>query len=143
VDLTARLPDDLPTVQADADRVAQILRNLLVNAVRYTPAGGSVTVSAASAGGLVQIDVTDTGEGIAPEDLPHVFERFWRVDRARARGNRPYGIHGGGTGLGLSVAQSLVKAHGGDIWVESAPGQGSTFSFTLPIAQDPPMTSSA
>jgi two-component system OmpR family sensor kinase/two-component system sensor histidine kinase BaeS len=143
VDLTARLPNDLPTVQADADRVAQILRNLLVNAVRYTPAGGSVTVSATSAGSLVQIDVTDTGEGIAPEDLPNVFERFWRADRARARGNRPHGIHGGGTGLGLSVAQSLVKAHGGDIWVESTPGQGSTFSFTLPIVQDPPSTSSA
>jgi signal transduction histidine kinase len=130
--LTAKVPDHLPSVQADADRVAQVLRNLLVNAVRHTPSGGSVTVSATAANGFVRIDVADTGGGIDPEDLPHLFERFWTADRARVRDKRLVG----GTGLGLSVAQSLVKAQGGDIWAASAPGQGSTFSFTLPVSHN-------
>jgi signal transduction histidine kinase len=125
VTLTADLPDDLPQVQADPDRVAQILRNLVLNALRHTPANGSVTVSATPVDNTVQIAVTDTGEGIDPADLPHIFERFWRVDPARARP--------GGTGLGLSIASSLVAAHGGRIWAESTLGQGSTFRFTLPL----------
>jgi signal transduction histidine kinase len=126
VTLTSQLPDNLPAVLADPDRVAQVLRNLLINALRHTPPAGSVTVSASLAGDAIEIAVVDTGEGIAPEDLPHIFERFWRVDPARART--------GGTGLGLSVAQSLVEALGGHIWVESTPGKGSTFRFTLPLA---------
>jgi signal transduction histidine kinase len=123
VSLTTQLPADLPIVQADPDRVAQVLRNLLVNALSHTPPGGSITVSAALAEDAVEIAVADTGEGIAGEDLPHVFERFWRSDPARART--------GGSGLGLSVAQSLVEAQGGRIWAESTLGQGSTFRFTL------------
>jgi signal transduction histidine kinase len=128
--LTTQAPKDLPAVQADPDRVAQVLRNLLVNALRHTPPGGSVAVTAMSTEGAVEIAVADTGEGIAAEDLPHVFERFWRADPARART--------GGTGLGLSVAQSLVEAQGGRIWAESTLGQGSTFRFTLPIVQHAP-----
>lgn len=124
--LEADLPGGLPVVRADTDRVAQVLRNLLVNAVRHTAAGGSVTVTAAQRGDVVEIAVTDTGEGIAAADLPHVFDRFWRADPARAR-------HGS-AGLGLSVAQSLVEAQGGRIWVESAVGLGSVFRFTLPAA---------
>ncbi len=127
VALTADVSGDLPFVQADPDRVAQVLRNLLVNALRHTPSGGSVTVRASLSEGAVRVDVADTGEGIAPEHLPHVFERFWRADAARMRT--------GGTGLGLSVAQSLVEAQGGRIWAESTPGQGSTFRFTLPAVQ--------
>jgi two-component system OmpR family sensor kinase/two-component system sensor histidine kinase BaeS len=127
VSLSALLPDDLPVVQADPDRVSQVLRNLLVNALLYTPAGGSVTVNASSGNGMVEIAVADTGVGIDPEDLPRIFERFWRTDPARARM--------GSTGLGLSIAQSLVEAQGGRIWAESSPGQGSTFRFTLPVVQ--------
>jgi two-component system OmpR family sensor kinase len=126
VSLAALLPDTLPTVQADPDRVSQVLRNLLVNALLHTPAGGSVTVSAGVSSGMVEVAVADTGVGIAREDLTHVFERFWRADPARARL--------GSTGLGLSIAQSLVEAQGGRIWVESVPGRGSTFRFTVPFA---------
>jgi len=127
--LTTALPDSLPTVQADPDRVAQVSRNLLVNALRHTPEGGSVTVTASAREGMVEIAVADTGEGIAAEDLPHVFERFWRADPSRARDDRL----AGGTGLGLSVAQSLVEAQGGRIWAESTPGEGTVFRFTLPL----------
>jgi signal transduction histidine kinase len=131
VTLTAQAGDHLPGVQVDSDRVAQVLRNLIINALRYTPPGGSVAVTAqrtgssSPAGEAVEIAVADTGQGIAPQDLPHIFERFWRADPARARS--------GGTGLGLSIAQSLVQAQGGHIWVESVLGQGSTFRFTLPV----------
>jgi len=128
VTLTGQVPDDLPTVQADPDRLAQVLRNLLVNALRHTPPGGSVTVTASLTNGAVEVAVADTGEGIGPEDLPHVFDRFWSADPSRARADR----WAGGTGLGLSIAQSLVQAHGGRIWAESAPGGGATFRFTLP-----------
>jgi two-component system OmpR family sensor kinase/two-component system sensor histidine kinase BaeS len=139
VALSAHLPDGLPLVQADADRLAQVLRNLLVNALRHTPAGGSVAVMAAPAGSEVEIAVMDTGEGIDPQDLPKVFERFWRADVARRRTGRPRADSGdvrwaGGLGLGLSVAQSLVEAQGGRIWAESALGEGTTFRFTLPVA---------
>jgi len=127
--LTATMPDSLPAIQADPDRVAQVLRNLLVNALRHTLAGGSVTLTAATSDRVVEIAVADTGEGIAAEDLPHVFERFWRADPSRARDNRL----AGGTGLGLSIAQSLVEAQGGRIWAESTPGEGTIFRFTLPL----------
>jgi two-component system OmpR family sensor kinase/two-component system sensor histidine kinase BaeS len=141
VSLSAHLPDGFAPVQADPDRVVQVLRNLLLNALRHTPAGGTVNVSAAARLETIQFAVTDTGEGIAAEDLPYVFERFWRADPARARSaagaeERP----AGGTGLGLAVAQSLVEAQGGRIWVESTPGQGTVFRFTLPLVPPGPET---
>jgi signal transduction histidine kinase len=129
VTLSVQLPDSLPAVHADPDRLAQVLRNLLVNALRHTAPGGSVTVATSLTDDAVEIAIADTGEGIAPEDLSHVFERFWRADRARVRDSRL----AGGTGLGLSVAQSLVEAQGGRIWAGSTLGQGSTFRFTLPL----------
>jgi two-component system OmpR family sensor kinase len=130
IELSAQLPDDLPSVQADADRLAQVLRNLLLNALQHTPRGGSVSVSGRQTGDHVEIAVADTGEGIAASDLRRVFDRFWRADRARARGEG----WNGSTGLGLSIAQSLVAAQGGRIWAASTPGEGSTFYFTLPVA---------
>jgi two-component system OmpR family sensor kinase/two-component system sensor histidine kinase BaeS len=137
VNLSVDLPDPggLPLVQADPDRLAQVLRNLLANALRHTPTGGQVTVGAEPSSdepGFVQITVTDTGEGIAPEDLSCVFDRFWRADRSRSRDQS--GIRAG-AGLGLTIARQLVEAHGGRITVESAPGQGTRFAFTLPVAQ--------
>ena len=116
----------LPLVQADPDRVIQVLINLLGNAVRYTPAGGTVRVEVEAGPDGVVFRVTDTGIGIAPEHLPHLFERFYRVDRARSRAL-------GGSGVGLTIAQALVEAHGGRMWATSPGlGQGATFAFTLP-----------
>ncbi|MEP7289051.1 MAG: HAMP domain-containing sensor histidine kinase [Chloroflexota bacterium] len=118
--------EGLPKVLADSDRVAQILRNLLVNALRYTE--GCITVSSTLIEpSMVCISVTDTGKGIAPEELLHVFDRFYRGDKSRERGS-------GGTGLGLAIARAWVEAMGGKIGVESTLGQGSRFWFTLPIA---------
>ncbi|MDR7416423.1 MAG: ATP-binding protein [Armatimonadota bacterium] len=129
IELSVELPGDLPRVRADPDRVAQILTNLLGNALRYTPSGGRVMVRAWRTGGEVALAVSDTGIGIPPEHLPHVFDRFYRVDRSRSR-------RGGGTGIGLTIAKGLVELHGGQIWAESqGPGQGSTFTFTLPAAR--------
>lgn len=130
ITLAAQMPDDLGPVQADPDRVAQVLRNLLVNALRHTPLEGTVTVTASQTADEVEIAITDTGEGIAAEDLPYIFDRFWRADRSRARNDR----WAGSSGLGLSVAQSLVEAQSGRIWAESELGAGSTFYFTLPLA---------
>jgi signal transduction histidine kinase len=122
------LPPDLPRVWADRERMHQVLFNLLDNAVRFTPAGGTVTVSGARRGVRVQVRVADTGPGIPKEHLPHVFERFYRVDQARSRGD-------GGTGIGLAIARSIVEAHGGRIWAESEEGEGSVFGFDLPLAE--------
>jgi two-component system OmpR family sensor kinase/two-component system sensor histidine kinase BaeS len=132
VALTGHYPEHLSAVWVDADRVAQILRNLLLNALRHTPVGGMVTVSARQTESAVQVSVTDSGEGIDPKDLPHVFERFWRADPARTRIGGE--MQRSGTGLGLSVAQSLVEAMRGRMWAESRPGEGSTFWFSLPLA---------
>ena len=133
VSLKTEVPEGLPLVQADSDRLAQVLRNLLVNALHHTPPGGTITVSARSVGSAVQVSVADTGEGIPPEDLLHVFERFWRADRARALGTQAGSERWARrSGLGLSVAESLIEAQGGRIWVESELGRGTTFHFTLP-----------
>lgn len=129
VELSVELPGGLPAVMADPDRVAQVLTNLLGNALQHTPAGGRVTVRACRMDGEVSLSVTDTGIGIPPEHVPHVFERFYRVDRSRSR-------RGGGAGIGLTIAKGLVELHGGRIWAESpGPGRGSTFTFTLPAAE--------
>jgi signal transduction histidine kinase len=111
-------------IDGDAGRLRQVLGNLLSNALRYTPAGGDVTLSAQPAGGRVRFAVTDTGPGIPAEDLPHVFDRFYRGDAARDRAS-------GGSGLGLAIARALVEAHGGTIEVESAVDRGTTFSVEL------------
>jgi two-component system OmpR family sensor kinase/two-component system sensor histidine kinase BaeS len=132
--LTAELSDHLPIVMADSDRLSQVLNNLLVNALHHTPSGGSVKVAATRVGDAVRVSVADKGEGISPDDLPHVFDRFWRAERARARADRGQG----GSGLGLSVARSIVEAHGGHIWAESLEERGSIFHFTVPAAHTPP-----
>jgi signal transduction histidine kinase len=124
---------DLPAdcaVNVDRDRFRQILRNLLTNAVTHTPAEGSIAIEARTDGPMVEIRVRDTGEGIPQEDLPFVFERFYRVDPSRQRAT-------GGVGLGLAIARQLVESHGGRIRVESQPGEGTTFAFTLPAAALP------
>jgi two-component system sensor histidine kinase BaeS len=127
--LTRRLPADLPPVLADEDRITQVLTNLFANALAYTPAGGEVTVSAVRQAGEVTVSVQDTGLGIPAESLPHIFDRFYRVDKSRSR------AAGGGSGIGLTIARAVVEAHGGRIWAASAgEGQGSTFSFSLPAA---------
>ena len=126
ISLTAEVPTDLPPVSADAERIAQVLANLIHNAVKFTPAGGAVRVSAAAGEGVVRFAVRDDGAGLAPDELDRVFERFYKSDRARVRG---------GTGLGLAIAKHLVQAHGGTIRAESpGPGGGATFTFTLPLA---------
>jgi signal transduction histidine kinase len=127
VELAQDVPEDLPPVYADPERIYQVLFNLLDNAVRFTPPGGRVRVTAARHDGAVDVTVADTGPGIAAEHLPRVFERFYRVDTARSRDE-------GGTGIGLAIARSVVEAHGGRIWAESEPGKGSTFTFELPVA---------
>ena len=123
----AVLPPGLPAVHADRDRVAQILINLVDNAVKYTPAGGRVNVSAAlSASGTIEVAVADTGIGIPRADLPRITERFYRVDKARSR-------ELGGTGLGLAIVKHLVVAHGGTLAIESDMGRGTVVRFTLPV----------
>jgi two-component system phosphate regulon sensor histidine kinase PhoR len=121
--LTVGLPPDIPPVLADLERIRQVVTNLVHNAIKFTPAGGEITLSAAAAAGEVIISVHDTGIGIPADDLPRIFERFYKADRARS---------GGGTGLGLSIAKHIVLAHNGRIWAESLEGQGSTFYFSLP-----------
>jgi len=116
-------PTDLPNVQADAPRVEQVLVNLIHNAVKFTRPGGKVALLAEAGQGEVRFAVQDTGIGIPADELPRIFERFYRVDKSRS---------GGGTGLGLSISRHLVELHGGRIWAESREGEGSTFYFTLP-----------
>jgi histidine kinase len=127
VDLTVEIEPDLPVVYADEDRVSQVLLNLMGNALQYTPAGGVVSISAQRYDGTVRVCIKDTGIGITAEHLPHLFDRFYRVDKSRSRA-------GGGSGIGLTISRHLVEAHRGRIWAASdGPGQGSTFSFALPV----------
>jgi two-component system phosphate regulon sensor histidine kinase PhoR len=121
------LPQNTPAVRGDGAQLAEVLQNLLDNAVLYTPCGGSIDVRARSNGREVVFTVTDTGIGIPESDLERIFERFYRVDAARSR-------EAGGTGLGLAIARHIVDAHSGRIWVESAIGQGSRFHFSVPVA---------
>ncbi len=126
LDLRLEVPDGLPRVNADLPRLEQVLVNLIHNAVKFTRPGGQVTLLAQAEGEFVRFAVRDTGAGIPADDLPRIFERFYKADRARS---------GGGTGLGLSIARHLVEAHGGGIWAESEEGRGSTFFFTIPLAR--------
>jgi len=118
------IASDLPSVLADWRRISQVLGNLITNAVRHTPAGGQITLAAYRTEDGVAVEVRDTGTGIPEEDQPHVFERFWRGDRSRARSS-------GGSGLGLAIARQLIELHGGNITVESVVGLGTTLRFTL------------
>jgi histidine kinase len=128
VALEIDVPTELPLVQADEDRIGQVLLNLVGNALQYTPAGGQVRVATWQRGAEIQVSVADTGFGIAAEHLPFIFTRFYRVDKSRSRA-------GGGSGIGLTIAKHLVEAHDGRIWAES-PGsdKGSTLTFSLPLA---------
>jgi signal transduction histidine kinase len=121
-DLTLEVPADLPLLDIDPQRIRQAVANLVSNALRHAPESGRVAVSAFLQGGEVQISVRDNGPGISPQDLPHVFDRFWRGG----------GVRVDGSGLGLAITRELVRAHGGRIWVQSVRGEGSTFYFTLP-----------
>jgi two-component system phosphate regulon sensor histidine kinase PhoR len=128
VSLTTEVARDLPPIHADHDRLAQVLINLIDNALKYTPEGGRVTARATAAVGQgVVVDVADTGIGIPPADLPRITERFYRVDKARSR-------ELGGTGLGLAIVKHLVIAHGGELHIDSRLGQGTTVRFTIPTA---------
>lgn len=124
--LDTKLPEDLPDVYVDENRINQVLLNLVGNALQYTPEGGRVEISASYSGGEVYIRISDTGIGIPQEHLEHIFTRFYRVDKSRSRA-------GGGSGIGLTISKHLVEAHGGRIWVERPGSQkGSVFTFTLP-----------
>jgi two-component system phosphate regulon sensor histidine kinase PhoR len=126
LDLQLECSPGLPPVPVDSSRLEQVLVNLIHNAIKFTPPGGEIRLFARQDGKYVRFDVSDTGAGIDPDDLPRIFERFYKADRARSRS-------GSGTGLGLSIARHIVEAHGGKIWVESEPEKGSTFYFTIPI----------
>ncbi len=128
--LRSGLPADLPHIQADEDRITQVLVNLVANAIQYTPEDGEVIISAVGHEDEVIVSVKDTGIGIPPEHLSNLFTRFYRVDKSRSRNA------GGGSGIGLTIAKHLIEAHGGRIWAESmGEGQGSTFNFSLKIAR--------
>ncbi|MDO8426880.1 MAG: ATP-binding protein [Deltaproteobacteria bacterium] len=124
IKITSRIPEGLPKALGDRDRLEQVVVNLLDNAIKYTPPGGGVSLSACASKGDIRVDVKDTGIGFPPSDIPRIFERFYRVDKARSRDL-------GGTGLGLAIVKHIIQGHNGRLHVESAPGKGSTFSFSL------------
>lgn len=126
VQLTLHAGTQVAEIHVDPERKIQVLGNLLNNALRYTPPKGTITVAAEANAGMVQLNVQDTGAGIAPEDLPHIFERFYRADPSRRQD--------GSSGLGLAIAKSIVEAHGDRIFVTSGRGQGTTFTIALPVA---------
>jgi signal transduction histidine kinase len=125
-ELTIDLPDGLPEIVADRARIEQVLMNIMTNAVKYTPDGGKINVTGGERGNTAWVRISDTGFGIPESDLPRVFDRFYRVDKARSR-------ESGGTGLGLSIAKEIITRHGGVISVESKPGEGSAFTVELPV----------
>jgi len=127
VEVVARVAPDLPLALADTGRLEQVVRNLLQNAVRHTPPGGIVAVAAAADRAMVEVRVQDTGEGIAPDDLPRIWERFYRPEQSRSRAT-------GGTGLGLALVKELTEAMGGTVAVASALGEGTLFTVRLPRA---------
>jgi signal transduction histidine kinase len=124
--LEREIGGELSPIRVDATRFLQVVSNLVGNAIKFTPRGGRIVIGARSRGREVHFSVSDTGPGIQPEQLPHIFGRFWQARAADRRG----------IGLGLSIAKGIVDAHGGQIWVESAPGEGSTFHFTVPQAEE-------
>lgn len=127
IELRNTIEPTTPPAQADSDRITQVLLNLLDNARRHTPAGGQISLGARADGGWLVAWVSDTGVGIHPQELPYIFERFYRVDRSRNAAS-------GGSGLGLAIIKAIIVAHGGTVWAQSTPGQGTTIFFTLPLA---------
>ena len=123
--LAVDVPPHLPPVEINADQMRAVIRNLLDNAIKYTPRGGAINVSARAEQRVI-ISVSDTGIGIPAASLPHIFERFYRVDKARSRQQ-------GGAGLGLALVRSIIEARGGRVEVRSQPGQGSVFTVLLPV----------
>ena len=115
-----------------SDKISRVLQNLIENALRHTPGGGQIQLRAEVLDGMALVSLEDTGEGIAPDDLPRIFDRFYRGDAARSRSHAREGFDGGGAGLGLAIAKGLIEAHGGRIWAESVPGHGTVMKFTLP-----------
>jgi PAS domain S-box-containing protein len=128
VALLLDVPSNLPKIWADPNRIAQLLSNLVGNAIKFTPPEGTATLSARADGDEVLFTIIDTGEGIAADQLPHVFERFYQVKRSGRSSSRH------GAGLGLPISRGIVEAHGGNIWIESTPGVGTTVRFSLPVA---------
>jgi len=124
VTLVGSVDEDVDPVRMDAPRIGRVLNNLVGNALRHTPTGGRVEIGARRDGARVEVVVSDTGEGIRPEDVPHIFERFYRGEKSRSRAT-------GGAGLGLAIARGIIEAHGGEIWVESMPKDGTRFVFCL------------
>jgi two-component system phosphate regulon sensor histidine kinase PhoR len=125
VTLTLDVPPDLPSVSADRNLLERAVVNLIDNAIKFTPRGGTIDVAARSVNGLLNVEVRDDGEGIDPADLPRIFERFYKADRAR---------RAGGTGLGLAIVKHTIEAHGGSVGVDSKPGSGATFLFSIPAS---------
>jgi signal transduction histidine kinase len=126
ITLRCEIDNNLPVIPADPQRIGQVLRNLITNALTATPHSGSVSITAGQKDGFIEVSIADSGEGISPENLERIFERFYRVDKSRARAT-------GGTGLGLTIARRLIEAHHGTMRAESEPGKGSRFIFTLPL----------
>jgi signal transduction histidine kinase len=132
ITVTSEMPDTPVRLSVDPHRIQEMLLNLVTNAIKYTPKGGRIALSLQDQGDAVVLTVQDTGIGIAPGDLPHIFDRFWRADPARSRtGERP------GTGLGLAITKWIAEAHGGSITVQSRPGRGTAFSVRLPKSPRP------
>lgn len=119
--------EDVPIIKAEFAKIQRVLYNLVQNAIRHTPARGSISLATLAVPQGVQVEVVDSGEGINPEDLPHIFDQFFRSDKSRSRET-------GGAGLGLAIAKRIIEAHRGQIWVESEPEQGTRFSFILPVS---------
>jgi len=126
IELSLELPKDLPDVTVDIVRIQQVFVNLIHNAIKFTPPGGKITVTAYKSGQFLNLSVSDSGSGIPPADIQRIFERFYKTDPSRSSG---------GTGLGLSISKHIIEAHGGKIWVESTLGKGSNFTFSLPITE--------
>ena len=127
IEANVSVPEDLPGVVAQEDRMRQVVRNLLDNALKFTPENGRIDLSASASHDTVEVRLSDNGLGIPPESLPHIFERFYKVERSRRNE---------GSGLGLAIVKNIVQAYGGEVSVESREGEGSTFAFTLPIAEE-------